>query len=67
MYTFLVLGLVPGTNIQITFIIWLECIEALLLAVSLYILGRRLVRAGRNSLSSNHAVGSAVPAKLLHH
>ena len=43
MYSFFVLGLVPGTNIQITFQIWLDSLLLLaicLLAASLYRLNR---------------------------
>lgn len=36
MYNFLVLGLVPGTNIQITFKTWLYALAVALLTYNLY-------------------------------
>jgi len=39
MYAFFVLGLIPGTNLQITFNIWLDC---LLLATAIYLYARYL-------------------------
>ena len=66
MYTFFVLGLVPGTNFQITFTMWLEFVEALLLAFGLYVLGRRLIRAGRQGLLETAPISAVLPAKLRH-
>lgn len=66
MYTFLVLGLVPGTNFQITFFVWLQVVEALALAFLLVKLGGNFIRAGRESLDTRQSVGLALPSKLLH-
>ena len=66
MYTFIVLGLVPGTNFQITFNMWLICIEALLLAFFLYMLGRRLIQIGNKGLLETATNRAIFPATRLH-
>ena len=66
MYTFLVLGLVPGTNFQVTFLVWLQVVEALALAFLLVKLGGNFIRAGRESLDTRQSVRLALPSKLLH-
>ena len=45
MYSFIVLGLVPGTNFQITFIMWLQALEVIALIVLITVLIARLVKA----------------------
>ena len=65
MYTFFVLGLVPGTNFQITFNMWLLCVEALLLAFFLYISGRHLVQIGNKGLRETDNVRFVLPATRL--
>ena len=36
MYTFLVLGLIPGTNLQITFKTWLDLVGLIIVALLSY-------------------------------
>lgn len=50
MDTLLVLGLIPGTNFQITFTLWLQCLEALILAAMLTKLGLSYIKASSNDL-----------------
>ncbi len=45
MYTFLVLGQIPGTNIQISFQVWLVILAGLVLAVMAFTLSLRVRRA----------------------
>lgn len=44
MYSFIVLGLIPGTDIQITFEIWLQFMSALLAALAYSGAGLRLFK-----------------------
>lgn len=63
MYSFLVLGLIPGTNIQISFQAWLVIMP--LLAVFLFMLRvplRRIIELGKAT-----APHEAIDANLLHH
>ena len=52
MYTLIVLGLVPGTNFQITFEFWLQCLEALAAAVLITKLGVIYISRGRAGLQA---------------
>jgi hypothetical protein len=45
MYSFLVLGLIPGTNVQISFQIWLVMLACSPLAILAFALRHRLRRA----------------------
>jgi hypothetical protein len=47
MYSFLVLGFIPGTNIQISFVAWLVMLVGSPLAVLAFALRHRLQRAAR--------------------
>lgn len=47
MYSFIVLGLVPGTSFQITFEMWLQCAELLTLTFLLSVLAVRYTNTGR--------------------
>jgi len=42
MYAFFVLGLIPGTNIQITFTMWVDAIEFMIAVILAIYLFRRL-------------------------
>ncbi|MBC7708023.1 hypothetical protein H7Y63_02265 [Polaromonas sp.] len=64
MYSLLVLGLVPGTNFQITFEFWLQCFGALVAAILLAYLGLRYVKAGRAGLKAIDSHTFVVPSKL---
>ncbi|MDL2341767.1 MAG: hypothetical protein QFB87_01665 [Patescibacteria group bacterium] len=66
MYTLLVLGLVPGTNFQITFEFWLQCLEALAAASLLTNLGMRYVKVGRKGLLESADLRAILPATRLH-
>ncbi|MEO7364649.1 MAG: hypothetical protein ABIV43_04070 [Candidatus Saccharimonadales bacterium] len=44
MYTFIVLGLIPGTNVQITFDIWLQFVTLLAVYVALSVFSMRIYR-----------------------
>lgn len=50
MDTLLVLGLIPGTNFQITFTLWLQCLEAVILAAVLTKLGLSYIKASSAGL-----------------
>ena len=63
MYSFLVLGLVPGTNIQLSFQAWLVVMAVLLLLAPLIkILLKRLIEFGKASAPSQ-----PLHANLVHH
>ena len=63
MYSFLVLGLIPGTNIQISFQAWLVIMPILLvLAVLLKSPLRRVIELGKAT-----APYQPLDASLLHH
>ncbi len=63
MYSFLVLGLIPGTNIQISFQAWLVIMPVLLVsAVLLRSPLRKLIELGKAA-----APHEAMDANLLHH
>lgn len=49
MYTLIVLGLIPGTNIQISFKLWLIVVTALAFVVVLVFRIRNQVRKGQRS------------------
>jgi hypothetical protein len=64
MYSILVLGLIPGTNIQISFQAWLAILAVLtLLAPFLKRYVSRLVKFGKETAASYEAPH----ASLLHH
>lgn len=63
MYSFLVLGIVPGTNIQITFTTWL--ILALLLG-SVYVIRNRVQISLSLESLAHHADQRGVHASQLH-
>ncbi len=66
MYAFLVLGLVPGTNFQITFMVWIQVVEAFAMAFFLVKLGGHFIHAERQGLATAQPVRVELPAKLLH-
>lgn len=67
MYSFIVLGLVPGTNFQITFEMWLQCAELLTLIVLLSVLAIRYTRTGRAGVIADiERLRIPVHAKQLH-
>ena len=66
MYSFFVLGLVPGTNFQISFTMWLQSVEAVVIAVLLVKLGSNFIIAGRQDLVDSAPARVSFPAKLLH-
>lgn len=45
---FIVLGFIPGTDIQITFEMWLQFVTALLVAIVTVHSGIRMIRAERS-------------------
>ena len=47
MYSFLVLGLIPGTNIQITFEIWAEAAVVLSILFTVYSFIKRFIQERR--------------------
>lgn len=57
MYNFLVLGLVPGTDIQITFEMWLDIVIAIIMAVV-------VVKAGRQLLNLTSTLPEASTVRL---
>ncbi|HSW66154.1 MAG TPA: hypothetical protein VLI54_03390 [Bacillota bacterium] len=60
MSSFIVLGLIPGTNIQVTFSMWLAAISAVLLLVTLRLLRQQIV-AWRIAFAVFSAARSAQP------
>lgn len=66
MYSLLVLGLVPGTNFQITFTFWVQCVEALLLAAILAKIGLRFVKSGRRGILRAIELRDPLGVKQLH-
>lgn len=64
MYSLIVLGLVPGTNFQITFEFWLQCLEALAAAVLITKLGLIYINRGKAGLKAVDAYEFKLPAKL---
>jgi hypothetical protein len=67
MYSFLVLGLVPGTNIQLSFQAWLIVVTVLLLLAPLIkILLKRLIEFGKATTPSQPLHASLVHHRLQH-
>jgi hypothetical protein len=66
MYNFIVLGIVPGTNLQITFETWLVMLEVALVIIGLErLLGLRRWLNGRLAVEAVLA-RSPLPANQLH-
>lgn len=70
MYSFLVLGMIPGTNVQISFLAWLTCLAILAVTVATFTISHRrrqqfksLVSQLDSSLRKLHAKHPAQPAK----
>ncbi|HTB48962.1 MAG TPA: hypothetical protein VK712_02675 [Verrucomicrobiae bacterium] len=64
MYSFFVLGIIPGTNIEISFVAWLIMTPVLLAAAIIirpYLQLHRFVALGKQSLRQ------PLPASQLHH
>ncbi len=60
MSSFIVLGLIPGTNIQVTFSMWLAAISAVLFLITLRTLRKQIV-AWRIALAVFSATRTAQP------
>lgn len=63
MYSFLVLGLVPGTSIQITFQTWFDAIGIIIIIAALAFLGHL---HGRHANPLSKLQRSILPASQLH-
>jgi len=64
MYSILVLGLIPGTNIQISFKAWLIIVAGLLVLAPVLIVSlKRLIAFGK----ANTSYPQPLHANLLHH
>lgn len=66
MYTFLVLGIIPGTDFQITFEMWLEIAKSLLLALFVVYAGSRMYRTVHLEAQDCILLRKELPASRLH-
>lgn len=67
MYSFLVLGMVPGTNIQISFQAWVALAAILvLMAPMLKVLLKRLIALGKATAPSQPLHASLIHHRLQH-
>ena len=64
MYSFFVLGLIPGTNFQITFQVWFDMVELLVVAYGLIYLHR--LRHATADDASFFQLRRSMPATQLH-